>query len=188
MKRFYLSDVIGTGTEEDPYRPSAMEYGNAREFIQLGNRMLCWAEDTEHASLIADPLTTYIPFEDAQGNPLPVTATLAEISTANRTTIRNWLEARNVPIADLTGQDTIRKLIRRVVQRYRVWCILRDDDVIEGLDLQVKDIPTAKRSRINTWLQARGYDTSFATGSMPIREFLHRLCNQDENFRYRGCE
>lgn len=197
MKRFYLSQRVGNGlmVEEvdqtvGPYRPSAEDYGIGEDYIELGDRFLCWGDvsEAEHANIVSDPLTSYIPFEDARGNPLPPTATLAEISAANRDTIRNWLEARHVPIADLTGQDTIRKLLRRAVQRFRLWCRLKSDDVTELLDQQVKDIPVAKRQRINDTLQARGYDTSFATASMSIREFLYRLCDQDQDFTYRGAD
>lgn len=196
MRRFYLSQRIGNGlmVEEvdqtvGPYRPSGEDYGLVGEYIELGDRFLCWADvsDAQHAMIISDPRTAYIPFEDAGGSPLPVTATLAEISAANRDTIRSWLEARHVPIADLTGSDTIAKLLRRVVQRFRLWCVLGADDVTEALDLQVKDVPVAKRQRINAALQARGYDISFATASMPVRDFLRGLCDQDV-VRYGGVD
>lgn len=193
MKRFYLSEVVGTGAEEDPYRPAVLDHGSAREFIEVGERMLVWIDESNpkharHDDLIADPRVMYVPFEDNKGNPLPAPATLSQISPTNRATIRDWLEARNVPIGDLTGADTIATLLRRVIKRYRLRCVLWADDVTEALDLTLADIPVAKRQRINDRLTELGYDTSFATGSMLIRDFLRLLGDQDEAFTYLGAE
>ena len=188
--RYYLCTVSGIGTINDPFRPRLADLlaggnwsgidGRADSTVAAG-RMLAWADvdDATHATVNADPGITYCPFEDAAGNVLGLDDTLAQITAAKRTQIANFLEAQHIPTDDLTGTDTIRTLLKRVVKR---WVGLRQlfgaDDWTEGLDTLVSAVPAAKRNRINNRLTALGFDTSVIQGTDTIRQALKKLMAQ----------
>ena len=62
MSRYYLSPIIGTGTEADPYRPKIADYGVSWAGViqsnTAGHPAKAWClvlvEATDHAKLLAD--------------------------------------------------------------------------------------------------------------------------------------
>lgn len=162
--RFYVCDIIGTGTDADPFRPAlhgVVDYGaddGRLDRTQAGGWMIVWCDvtDAEHATLITDSRVRWIPFEDSLGAPLGPDALIGELSVARRSAIRTALENHHIPTNDLTLTDPLRKVVARIVRRIRIRRALRDADWFEGLDTLISDIPANRRNTIRNRLDAAG--------------------------------
>jgi len=194
MLRFYFSQIVGSGATEDGFRAAAADvlvasgepvnYGVDDLRVDETNAagwMIVWADvsATQHALLVADARVSYMPFEDALGNPLGPNDLVGLIPEATRDVIRARLESRHVPMDGIVLTDPIRRVVARIIRRVRIRRALRADDISEGLDLQIRDIPSAKRSRISSALLAAGYDSTAYSNTTTIREALRRLIVQD---------
>lgn len=190
--RCYLADLVPC---EAP-RPGAIAYWpvvrelvptlrwhrlDARRDASKPGRMLVWADVTnaQHATVAADARVTVLPFDGADGRPLPwATGTVGDLSAANRAALRDRLEALHIPLHGLTLDTPIRAVLQRVRRVLLIRSVLRSDDFSEGLETLVSTIPLAKRQRIATRLQAWGFDTTDIRGTDTIREALRRLAAQ----------
>ncbi len=191
-ERFYLADVVGSGTLADPWRPAVADIVGSvvwRTLAELravdgpGGRIAVWCpdvSDADHATLAADGRITYVPFEDANGAVLNVlAATIGDVSAANRTAIGTRLDAAGIPTADFTLADLLRKVLARVVRRSRVRRILGVNDFTEGLDTLVSAMTALRRNTIAAILDAIGFDTSVIHPTDTIRQALQKLLVQE---------
>ena len=117
-KRLYLSDVIGTGTRADPYRPAISTIANVTKtnVINAPARMHCVvlvdAPGPVHADLAADARVDLIP---AIGlNDRWDTLTLAQ-----RTAIRNRLIDRGFDVSSIGNVVLFRVILRHICRQIR---------------------------------------------------------------------
>lgn len=101
MKRYYISPIVGTGAEDDPYRPKVADYGVSWVGVipsnpDTGRPVYPWClalvEAINHASLLAD--------RDIK--PLPDFPLDGKVSAINKAT-------RNRMSADLQGRASTRR-------------------------------------------------------------------------------
>jgi hypothetical protein len=118
MKRFYLSPIIGTGTDDDPYRTKLSDYGvnhvavipNGADGRPLFNRALCIVASADHTQLVADGAIDRFP-------DLSLDAQMSSLTNAERTRIRNFLTNRNIAIT-FTNTDTYRSVLRKIGRHF----------------------------------------------------------------------
>jgi hypothetical protein len=190
-ERFYLADVIGSGTLADPWRPAVdtivagvvwRTLAELRAVDASGGRIAVWCpdvSDANHATLAADVRVTVVPFENAQGDALSIaTATIGDVPAAKRAAIATRLDVAHVPTDDLALADPLRKVLARVVRRSILRRILGADDFSEGLDTLVSAVAGPRRNTVAAILAAKGFDTSVIIGSDTIRQALRKLMAQ----------
>lgn len=193
MQRFYLSEIIGAGTTDSPFRPALRDvleaFGGlvrwgADDFrtdqTVLAGSMICWADviDAQHTAMIADSRITYVPFENAAGIALSVGDTIGDVPATLRSAIQSRLEAQHVPTDDLTLSTPLRQVVARVIRRIRIRRALNGDDFVEGLDTLVSAMSVARRNAINTKLSTKGFDTSVILGTDTVRAAIRKLAVQ----------
>lgn len=145
--------------------------------------------DAQHATLVADARVEWIPFATAQGAALPLSATIGDMSAANRNAARSLLESHHIPLADLGLATVLRHVIARIVRRKRIrqslklryanWRIFDSQDFTESLSALISSIPTAKRNAISDRLQVCGYDPSVIIPTDTIAQALQKLAAQN---------
>jgi len=103
-----------------------------------------------------------------------------------RNAARTKLESLGVNTEWITGASTMKDVLRQIVKLFSVAQVADghgQTDVKEfirgNLDVQVSAIPVAQRQAIGAWLQSRGIDTSWITGSTTVRQVVASL---PENF------
>ncbi len=178
--RFYISDTIGDGTEDNSFRPATSSYTGAFRAVDMrldptvsGKLFVeCSPTDLEHTAMQADPLITYIPIEGSGGQELNLDDTLNLIPAAKRNALITALEARQVPLDDLTGQSTVRDLLKRIVLRLHIRGILKNIDIEDGLDL---DIGTTKRDAIKARLSELGITGITKTIARELVKEIHGI-------------
>ena len=118
MKRYYITKIIGDGTENNPYRPKIADAGvswvGAIPTGADGKPLFAWAfvlaATANHVTLLADT--------DNDGLPdLSPDATLGSLSTLVRTALLNRLADRGIDVSDIKTTTTYRALLNRVGQR-----------------------------------------------------------------------
>lgn len=198
MKAAYICDVIGDGASTaTAYRPALADVVpglqwdacDGRASVAVAGRMLVIADVTpaEHALLVADPRITFLPFAGTGGVALDLaTATLGDVSAANRTTLRTRLAAWHVSTDDLGLDTPIVVALRRIRRRLLLRQLLGPDDYTEGLDTLVSDLSVNRRQAIAARLTAAGFDVSTIVGTDTIREALRKLAVQDGAPLFRG--
>jgi len=179
--RYYLADRIGTGTLADPRRPriaSGVNYGGAN--IGAGK---VWVEadvsPAQHTAMLAVAGVIYLPFEDAGGAIVPLDSPLSNVSSANRTLIRDRCAAAHIPDDGITLASPCRAVVRRILLRLILRQVLGPDDLTEGLDTLVSAIPLAKRQAIRAKLVAHGIDFDGVLGTDTIREAIRKIVVQN---------
>lgn len=185
--RFYLSKLDGSGVEDDEFRPlvsgfisGAWSAVDARSNVlsQAGWMLVqCDPTGAEHTALAAATGIKYLPFENADGDSLPLTAQVSEID--NLAPFKTFLETHHIPTDGLSGTDTIKYALKIIVRRFLIRQILKNDDMSESLDSTIGDISQAKRQRIATKLVNLGIDISVFSQSTLIRDALKSLANQN---------
>jgi hypothetical protein len=132
------------------------------------------ATDRTHlAQILAAPFSTY---------PL-----------AWRNAARTKLEGWGLDTSGLTGSSTMKDVLRIVVKMFSVAQVadghgqVNVKEFLKGnLDVQVSAIPLAQRQAIGSWLQSKGIDTAWITGTLPGhfaalygRNVGHRFAGED---------
>lgn len=148
--------------------------GAGQEFFRLLD-----VTPAQHALLVADARITYLPTETAGGLLVGLAEPLSAISAANRTLVRQALEARHIPDDGLSASDPLRALYLRIARRLLVRDILRTDDLSEGLDTLVSAIPVARRQAIRAKLVAQELDFDTVQGSDTVREAIRKVVTQN---------
>lgn len=185
--RLYRAARLGDGkSRATAYRSAILRYGAQRRDVwdnvsrqsTAGFYHLVLADSTIHTQIAADV--------DIQALS-PEQATLAALQTwldgqiggGVSASLRSAIESDGIPIDDLTATSTRRALLRRIAR-----CIMfaqrlfgeRDADALTfaraALDATVAEVPLVARQRIAAWMQARGLDTSWITGTTPVRQVL----------------
>jgi hypothetical protein len=113
-KRWYIAPVIGTGAEEDAYRPKVPEGINWVAVIPSNpdgtprfNWCLVKVAATDHSALLNDAEI------DAMPN-IALDDPISTLSAAMRNAIQNRLEARGIDTSGITLQTTFRQIVRRI--------------------------------------------------------------------------
>ena len=116
MKRYYLSPIVGTGTEEDPYRPKIADYGvswscviSSDELTGQPKRPWCVAvvEAADHATLLADTTLDAIPN-------ISLDTLVSSLSKTIRDKLKTRLDALGVDTRGLSIDDPIRLWVRAI--------------------------------------------------------------------------
>lgn len=135
----------------------------------------------QHAAASADARVTYLPFQDAGGNPLGPRATLNQISAPNRATLRTIAEAQHIPIDDLGANHTVLDAWRRFAWRFAMRGLLGALlDWTEGLDSAVSAIAAARRQELAARLRAFGFEPNVIdVPNDTVRQALIKLLHQN---------
>lgn len=196
--RLYFAQPVGDGrSEATAYRPATRAIlpseeasvrmrwwdGRPNGNTTLGTFLVAFnGTDAEHALLVADPRVTYLPIEDALGNPLSLADPIGDIPLAKRNVISAACEVHHVPLAGLKGSDPIRFLVRRIRIRFLMRDILRSLDLTEGLDTLISAIPVARRQAITARLTESGFSSRDAgvLGSDTVQEAIVKMILERE--------
>jgi len=172
--KFYFSEFIGAGTDQDPFIPAAwdsapLSYHDGREYPEIEDGWcVCWGNPNavQHANLLADARVTYLPFEDSGGLDVDLDSPISDVTAANRATIVAELESRHIPSNGFTATDTVRHVVKTLDRRIRVREILLYVDFgRQLLSGTVGDIPALQRKALKRRLTNAGYDLSGITNN-----------------------
>ena len=133
--RFYISQTIGDGSEDNEFRPAISNYLNDWRCIDMRHDATvsgllfteCNPTDIEHNEIIADPLNTYI-----DTGALSLDDSL--LGNANLTALLTQLEAYQIPTDDFTGANTLRELLQRITKRFLIRQLLASSDMPNDLE------------------------------------------------------
>ena len=134
--------------------------------------------DADHAVAKADARIVALPFEDASGASIGLEGLLGGIPLAKRTALISALENHHVPVGDALATWSVRKVLNRMVRRFRLRRKLGGDDLAEGLDTLLSAIPAARRTVIRDKLIAQGFNTVGLVGTLTIRQAIFYLVEQ----------
>lgn len=117
MKRYYLSTLIGTGAESDPYRPAVDRPGVSYSAIYppqdpatgqyRGTWCLVIVEAANHLPLVADRRNDPCP-------DFPVDGRMTALAQARRDALRATLARRGIDVGNIDGYDGYRNVIRAI--------------------------------------------------------------------------
>lgn len=116
MKRYYLSDIIGDGTEENPFRPAVADLGVAWSGSiptdpDTGKPLKTWAlvivSAANHAALRADNRIAALP-------DFPLDGKVSAINTTTKNGMLNALTKRGIDTSFVGNADGYRDVIRGV--------------------------------------------------------------------------
>lgn len=116
MKRYYISTIIGDGSEFDPFRPKIADYGVSWVGVipsdpTTGQPLFPWTlvlvEAISHASLLADRDITPLP-------DFPMDGKVSAINTATRNRMVADLQAQGVDTSFIGSADGYRDVIRGI--------------------------------------------------------------------------
>ena len=133
------------------------------------------APESVHTAIRADSEITLIPLWNDASEYLPLTATVSQINTASRQNMATFLENHRVPTGWITGDMTIGRVIKYVVQILMIAQMLEDDYPELNLDTQVSAIPAAQRQRIVQWMNNHGIETQDIDLQWTVRQVLARI-------------
>lgn len=113
MRRYYISPIVGDGSDLNPFRPKVANYGVAWvACIASGlnggpkhNWALVLVNAIDHTPLIDDPDIRAIP-QAALDN------TLATLSTQQRQFLRSIIDGLGLDTSQITAQTTLRQVLR----------------------------------------------------------------------------
>ena len=179
--RFYIAETVGDGlTQDTSFRPAVANYvtdyrcTDMRKDATVSGKLFteCSPTAQQHTDMQSDPLITYIPIEGAGGVELTLDSTLSEIPAGKRSQLITALENRQVPLDDLTGQSTVRDLLKRIVLRLHIRQILKNIDISDGLDA---DIGATKRDIIKSRFAELGITGITKTVARELVKEIHGI-------------
>lgn len=99
-----------------------------------------------------------------------------------RNAARTKLESWGINTEWITGSHTMKDVLRQVIKIFSV-CQVADGQgqanvkefLKQNLDVQVSAIPVAQRTAIGGWLQSKGIDVSWVTGTTTVRQVVNTL-------------
>lgn len=114
-RRYYISRVVGDGTDGDPYRAKIADYGVAHVAIIASGPdghpsrpwALCLVNTTNHAPLVADSDLRAIPVSALDN-------TLGSLTPQQRQFLRDMVEELGLDTSEVTAQTTLRQLLRYI--------------------------------------------------------------------------
>jgi len=99
-----------------------------------------------------------------------------------RNAARAKLEGWGIDTSGITGSHTMKDVLRVVIKMFSVAQVADGHGQVnvkafltENLDTQVSAIPVASRQAIGAWLQSKGIDTSWITGTTTVRQVVATL-------------
>jgi len=186
--RFYFSEYLGTGTQQDTFRTPFIDMqGTVPKKITTPYKSIdirpyqmiedgyaaVWGNftDAEHAAAIEYPEVHYLPFEAAGGSVVALNQAISSVSAANRTTLLNIMAQVGVPTAGITATWTVAQVMRQVQRRIMARLIMNWVD-FDDLTVLVSTIPTLKLKAAKRALTNYGLDVSNITGAMTVEAAL----------------
>lgn len=192
-KHFYFCAFLGDGTEQNPYRTKfqtmgvqGLKYLDMRAYPQIEDGyMVAWGDisDAEHLSAIADPSVTYLPFENSSGVHQPLSATLNNVSAANRTAIQSIFAAHGIPTTGITLSWTIAQVLQLMRRRMALGVLLEQYDFDDPAAL-ISAMPPLRIKAIRRSLTNMGFDVSGITQPMTQGEAIATLAGQAKMDEY----
>ena len=177
MLRVYLSEVIGTGTELDPYRPAVadvLSWWSGHDGRYKGQGATGYylvvahdASEAEHAAAVAQTETTHL---DIGADWSALVADLPD-----RDGLVSLLGQLGVPDDGVDGV-TVAQALTRILRRHRLRYRLRDVDFI-NLDIRIGTIPAATRIQIEARLAEFGLDYS---GNPRLRDLVMQVIDKTD--------
>lgn len=137
--RVYICPLVGTGTQQDPFRSKAMQYNSVvtstipskLDGTPAATWTLSMVRDTDFTGIAGDATC-----DDLFGGDLPATVktrddllqllrnrTVADVPAARRSAITAVLDKYGIVRADITGTTTLWKVLQRVTSS-----LLEQDD------------------------------------------------------------
>ena len=119
MKRYYLSPIIGDGTEFDPFRPKVADHGVAwvgsiPSDPNTGHPLFGWTlvlvDAVNHGKILADQTIDALP-------DFPLYGKVSAINTATKNAMLGKLQARGIDTAFVGNADGYRDVIRGIGQK-----------------------------------------------------------------------
>lgn len=191
-KRFYFCSILGDGTEQSPYltwfqaNNVQMKVLDMRAYPQIEDGfMVAWGEisDADHVLAIADPSVTYLPFENSSGVYQPLTATLNNVSPANRTIIQNAFIERGIPVTGISLGWTIAQVLRLMQRRIALGLMLEQYD-FDDPTMLISAMQPLRIKAIRRALTNYGFDVSGITASMTQGEAIAIIAQQAKMDEY----
>jgi hypothetical protein len=119
MKRYYISPIIGDGTEENPFRPKVADHGVAwvgsiPSDPDTGHPLFAWTlvlvNAINHGPLLADQTIDAMP-------DFPLDGKVNAINTATKNAMLSKMQARGINTEFIGNADGYRDVIRGVGQK-----------------------------------------------------------------------
>lgn len=116
MKRYYLSPIIGDGSESDSFRPKIADYGVSWVGVipsdpvtgrPLHEFALVLVEAVNHAAILADTTIDALP-------DFPLDGKVSAINTATKNRMISTLERRGIDTSFVSNADGYRDMIRGI--------------------------------------------------------------------------
>lgn len=115
MRRYYISPIVGDGSESNPFRPKVANYGVPWVGVQStgpdGRPDRTWSlvlvNTTDHTALIADPDIRAIPMAALDN-------TLSTLTTQQRQFLRDVVQELGLDTSQVTAQTTLRQVLRQI--------------------------------------------------------------------------
>jgi hypothetical protein len=133
----------------------------------------------------ADARVTPVTYARAADRPALAAILAAPFSSyplAWRNAARTKLESWGINTEWITGSHTMKDVLRQVIKIFSMCQVANGHgqanvkEFLKGnLDVQVSAIPAAHRQAIGAWLQSRGIDTSWITGTTTVRQVVNTL-------------
>jgi len=184
MKRYYITRVLGSGTQADPY------YAELRVYIQenwpdephfikqaIHPNVLMWAvmaydlSDEAHVDVLAN-LTGIFSFPSGS-----LDTRVGDLTAARRQAIRTKLENIGFEFTWANANTTIREILKYLIRSIQIasWAEVPIGANNFDLNKTVGDVPVAARQRIAGHMQDLGVDTSWITLSHTISEVVQKI-------------
>jgi hypothetical protein len=203
--RIYIAPQIGSGmmlsldpsTWSDttgPYRSllnTFIDPANGDNFDEIDHPArrvsICTVEASAAVltAIEADVRVTPVTYARAADRPALAAILAAPFSSyplAWRNAARAKLEKWGIDTSDITGSDTMKTVLCRVIKMFSVAQVADGHgqanvkEFLKGnLDVQVSAIPVAQRNAIGDWLQSKGIDTAWITGTTTVRQVVNTL-------------
>ncbi len=111
-----------------------------------------------------------------------LSAPFSNYPLAWRNAARAKLESWGINTEWITGSHTMKDVLRQVIKIFSVAQVADGQgqsnvkEFLKGnLDVQISAIPVAQRTAIGAWLQNKGIDTSWITGTTTVRQVVATL-------------
>ena len=115
-KRYYISPIVGTGDEFDPFRPKVADYGvpwagSIPSDPKTGHPTSEWAlvvvNAKNHSALLADGAIDALP-------DFPLDGKVSSVHTVTKNAMINKMKKRGIKTSFIAGTDGYREVIRGV--------------------------------------------------------------------------
>lgn len=116
MKRYYISDLIGDGTDDNPFRPAVDDYKVPYAMVSkcdpvtglpLKNYTLVLVGGNKHSQIQADSRCQALP-------DFPKDAKISSMHRATKDKMIADMQRRGIPVDFITTADGYREIIRKI--------------------------------------------------------------------------